>query len=169
MKLLRIEKIISGGQTGVDRAALDLAMETGLSCGGWCPKGRKAEDGPIDARYPLKETESAKYSVRTEKNVRESDGTLVLTGCGPPGAGTTLTIRFAQRLKKPFLVLVLSEAIDYESVKRWIEAQNIKALNIAGPRESDEPGIYSRALKFLKKLFLQDNSVHEQQSPPQQT
>ncbi len=168
MKIPRIEKIISGGQTGVDRAALDFAMEIGLSCGGWCPKGRKAEDGPIDVRYPLKETESPKYSVRTEKNVRESDGTLVLTGCGPAGAGTTLTIRFAQRLKKPFLVLVLSEGSDFEAVKRWIEAQNIKVLNIAGPRESDEPGIYNRALKFLKKLLVQNNSAHEQQSPPQQ-
>ncbi len=153
----------------MDRAALDLAMEIGLSCGGWCPKGRKAEDGPIDTRYPLKETESAKYSVRTEKNVKESDGTLVLTGCGPAGAGTALTIRFAQKLKKPFLVLALSEGSDFEAVKRWIEAENIKVLNVAGPRESDDPGIYHRALNFLKKLFVQDDCAHEQQSPPQQT
>src|SRR5512136_1042597 len=84
----RVGKIISGGQTGVDRAALDVALELGISSGGWCPKGRKAEDGPIDIRYPVRETTSANYSVRTGRNVRESDGTLVLTGLGRASAGT---------------------------------------------------------------------------------
>ncbi|MEZ6054758.1 MAG: putative molybdenum carrier protein, partial [Planctomycetaceae bacterium] len=83
--------IVSGGQTGVDRAALDVGLDLDLPCGGWCPRGRKAEDGPIDERYPLKETESAKYDVRTRRNVRDSDGTLVLT-VGDPIGGTALTV-----------------------------------------------------------------------------
>jgi predicted Rossmann-fold nucleotide-binding protein len=74
-----IKRIISGGQTGVDRAALDVALELGIPCGGWCPKGRLAEDGSIDLRYPLKETNSSEYRERTEKNVEDSDGTLILT------------------------------------------------------------------------------------------
>jgi hypothetical protein len=73
-----LEKIISGGQTGVDRGALDAALEASFPCGGWCPKGRKAEDGPIPARYPLKEMDGPAYRLRTERNVRDSDGTLIL-------------------------------------------------------------------------------------------
>src|SRR4030042_3461464 len=96
-----IERIISGGQTGVDRAALDVAFELDIPCGGWCPKGRKAEEGPIDTRYPLQETVSVRYPIRTERNVRESDGTLILTW-GKPSGGTALTIKFAQKNKKPF-------------------------------------------------------------------
>lgn len=91
-------KIISGGQTGVDRAALDAALQLGIPCGGWCPKGRKAKDGPIPDRYPLKETESGSYPVRTEMNVRDSDGTLILTW-GRPTGGTALTVRLARRHK----------------------------------------------------------------------
>ena len=87
---MRVERIVSGGQTGVDRAALDVAIELGVPCGGWCPRGRKAEDGPIAARYPLRETNSVSYRVRTERNVRESDGVLILTW-GPPREGTALT------------------------------------------------------------------------------
>lgn len=99
-------KIVSGGQTGVDRAALDTALELGLPCGGRCPRGRKAEDGPIPARYPLTETSSAEYAQRTEWNVRDSDGTLVLTR-GQPTGGTALTIELAERLGKPYLVVDL--------------------------------------------------------------
>jgi hypothetical protein len=84
-------KIISGGQTGVDRAALDAALALNIPCGGWCPKGRKAEDGPIPERYPLQETSSADYRVRTEKNVTDSDGTLILTR-GPVTGGTAYTV-----------------------------------------------------------------------------
>ena len=149
----RIEKIISGGQTGVDRAALDVALELGISCGGWCPKGRKAEDGPIDKRYPLWETTSANYSVRTGKNVRESDGTLVLTGRGRPSAGTALTIKLAQKYKKPYLVRNEFMKKHLGTVKMWLEVNRIRVLNVAGPRETEVPGIRDRAFEFLKELF----------------
>ena len=90
-----VEKIISGGQTGADRAALDVALELKIPCGGWCPKGRRAEDGRIDDRYPLKETPSTDYRVRTRLNVEESDGTLVITR-GPLTGGTALTIKLVR-------------------------------------------------------------------------
>jgi hypothetical protein len=165
----RIEKIISGGQTGVDRAALDVALELGISCGGCCPKGRKAEDGPIDIRYPLRETHSPRYSVRTERNVRESDGTLVLTGLGRASAGTALTIRFAQKDKKPYLVRDLFVRKDLGTVRKWLEVNRIRALNVAGPRESESPGIHDKAFEFLKELFMTQKADQEQQTPPQQT
>src|SRR5688572_16678238 len=97
-------KIISGGQTGVDRAALDVALELGLPCGGWCPKGRKAEDGVIDPKYPLQETSTDDYPQRTEKNVQDSDATLILTR-GKPDGGTALTRSLAREHKKPCKVV----------------------------------------------------------------
>ena len=127
-----IKKIISGGQTGVDRAALDVALELELPCGGWCPKGRKAEDGPIDCRYPLRETNSSDYRVRTEKNVKDSDGTLILTW-GAPTGGTAFTIKMAEKHKKPYLVFDLSKNMDSTHAVNWIKAQGIAALNVAGP------------------------------------
>lgn len=165
--MVYIEKIISGGQTGVDRAALDVAMELGISCGGWCPKGRKAEDGPIDARYPLQETSSSNYSVRTGKNVRESDGTLILTK-GRPRTGTALTIRIAQKHDKPYFVTNPFVKKDLRTLKRWLEFNHIRILNVAGPRESDLPGIYEKTIRFLKDFFMEE-AAQEQQSPPQQT
>ena len=147
-----IEKIVSGGQTGVDRAALDVALELGIPCGGWCPKGRKAEDGPIDIRYPLNETRSADYRIRTERNVRESDGTLIFTW-GKPKGGTALTTRFAQKYRKPYLVVDLCEEGNPEVVKKWGEVSKIRVLNIAGIRESERPGIYHRTVEFLREVF----------------
>jgi len=149
---LHIEKIISGGQTGVDRAALDVAFELDIPCGGWCPRGRKAEDGPIHTRYPLQETVSVRYPIRTEKNVRESDGTLILTWRKPSG-GTALTIKFAQKHKKPFCIIDLSMVGDLKTVKEWAKVNRIGILNVAGPPESNKPGIYDQALKFLRGLL----------------
>ena len=145
-------KIISGGQTGVDRAALDVALELGLPCGGWCPKGRRAEDGTIAARYPLTETPSEKYPQRTEWNVRDADGTLVLTR-GQPQGGTALTTAIAERLQKPKLVVDLSQPADPESVRNWIEGNGIRVLNIAGPRERENPGISAEAAEFLRNIL----------------
>jgi hypothetical protein len=147
-----IQKIVSGGQTGVDRAALDVALQLGIPCGGWCPKGRKAEDGPIDIRYPLKETNSGNYRIRTEKNVRESDGTPIFTWRKPRG-GTALTIKFAQKYEKPYLVVDLSEGCDQGTVRRWGEVDKIRVLNIAGLWESELPGIYHRTVQFLREVF----------------
>lgn len=145
-------KIVSGGQTGVDRAALDTALELGLPVGGWCPKGRRAEDGPIDKRYPLQETESFYYPIRTEKNVLDSDGTLILTR-GKPKGGTALTVKLARAHKKPYLLVDLSAGEEVSPVRDWGKVNRIKVLNVAGPRESETPGIYDRAVCFLKKVL----------------
>jgi hypothetical protein len=145
-------KIISGGQTGVDRATLDVALEYGLPYGGWCPRGRKAEDGRLDDRYPLQETPSEVYAQRTEWNVRDADGTLVLTA-GEPTGGTALTIELASRLSKPCLVLDLGKRPSIKRVREWAAANQVRVLNVAGPRESTCPGVYARAARFLRRLL----------------
>lgn len=147
-------KIISGGQTGVDRAALDFAMRTGIVCGGWCPKNRKAEDGPIDKKYPLKETSDASYETRTKLNVQDSDGTLIIYD-GKLDDGTLLTVELAQKLEKPLLMIDLSgeKDINWQKVSNWINFNYIEILNIAGPRESANPGIYVITLNFLEELL----------------
>ncbi|MEW4489838.1 putative molybdenum carrier protein [Thalassoglobus sp. JC818] len=145
-------KIVSGGQTGVDRAALDAALLLRIPCGGWCPSGRRAEDGPIPEIYPLKEMTSPRYDVRTRENVADSDGTLILTDCDR-SSGTLLTIRTAQRLDKPLLVLDFRQLLitdRQEQLNEWIEVNSISTLNVAGPRESTSPGIYSRSKSFLQ-------------------
>lgn len=146
-------KIVSGGQTGVDRAALDVAIELGLECGGWCPKGRRAEDGPILAKYPLVKTPTSEYSQRTEWNVRDSDGTLILYRERLFG-GTELTMELAQKLHKPFLLVDIAKAAKAELVQDWIENNNFKILNVAGPGEESEPGIYHSAQEVLRTIFL---------------
>jgi hypothetical protein len=145
-------KIISGGQTGVDRAALDAARACGLDCGGWCPRGRRAEDGTISPEYPLAETPTVEYAVRTEWNVRDADATLILTA-GPLSGGTALTKTLAERLGKRCLVVDLNAAPDVPTVAEWSTAPTIPVLNIAGPRESTSPGIYDLSRRFLEELF----------------
>jgi hypothetical protein len=145
-------KVVSGKQTGVDRAALDAARSAGLPCGGWCPQSRRAEDGPIGGAYPLTETPTDDYAQRTEWNVRDSDGTLVLTR-GRPSGGTASTIATARRLRRPLLVLDLAKGPSPEEVLPWIEAEGIGVLNVAGPRESQRPGIGEEARGFLERLF----------------
>jgi len=147
-----IEKIISGGQTGVDRAALDVALQLGMACGGWCPRGRRAEDGAIAARYPLRETPREEYPQRTQWNVRDSDGTLVMTR-GPARGGTGLTISIAKRLGKPLLVVDFTQEQDAAEVRSWAEANRVGVLNVAGPRERENPGIYDEAIRFLRAVF----------------
>jgi len=148
-----ITKVVSGGQTGVDRAALDVAREQGIPCGGWCPKGRRAEDGTILPHYPVIETPSVDYAQRTEWNVRDADGTLVLTR-GPATGGTALTLEIAHRLRKPYLVLDLGEEPSPAAVQGWADQNRITTLNIAGPRESTAPGIYEQARQFLHTALL---------------
>jgi hypothetical protein len=148
-------KIISGGQTGVDRAALDVALELGIPCGGWCPQGRKAEEGPIDPKYPLQETLSPNYPLRTEKNLREADGTLILTK-GPVSGGTAYTVQVAVQYNKPYLVIDLDNKTDPHLVREWGEKNKVEILNVAGPRESKAPGIYDRAVELLRKILNED-------------
>jgi hypothetical protein len=145
-------KIISGGQTGVDRAALDVALELGLPCGGWCPRGRKAEDGVLPAQYPLVETTSEIYAERTAKNVRESDGTLVLL-TGPPTGGTKLTIDMAAKQNKACLLVEFSNDAAATMIQDWIHQNQIKVLNVAGPRESQAPGVYAQAYTLLRQVL----------------
>ena len=151
--LLLPGKIISGGQTGVDRAALDAAMDLGVSAGGWCPAGRRAEDGPIALRYPLTETEEADYAVRTARNVEMADATLIITN-GRLSGGTELTLQCALQAAKPCLVVDLREPLDYaDQVCRWIASLQINILNVAGPRESSQPGVYSLARDLLRDIL----------------
>ncbi len=145
--------IVSGGQTGVDRAALDAAIELGLSHGGWCPKGRRAEDGVLASVYSLRETISAQYPQRTEWNVRDSDGTLIVTNNELAG-GTRLTYEIALRLKKHVYLAKLHDKSSLESIQNWITQGQIAVLNVAGPRESSCPGIYHHAKAFLRRLLL---------------
>ena len=146
-------KIVSGGQTGVDRAALDVALELGLSCGGWCPRGRKAEDGPIPDRYPLTETTSIDYAQRTEWNVRDSDGTVVFSVEPVLSAGSKETIEFATKYGNPVLHLYRSgesASLGLELL-RFIRDNHIKTLNVAGPRASEEPEVAAFVREVLEK------------------
>jgi predicted Rossmann-fold nucleotide-binding protein len=147
-----IEKIVSGGQTGVDRAALDAAMTAGLPCGGWCPKGRMAEDGVIDGKYPLAETPAYDFSQRTEWNVRDSDGTLILAG-GELSGGTAYTEMMARRHNRPLLIINPHDIESVAAVRDWAERAGVRVLNVAGPRASKEPGIYKQAVRFLTELL----------------
>ena len=147
-----ITRLVSGGQTGVDRAALDVALELGIPCGGWCPLGRKAEDGPIPPRYPLRETATDTYAERTELNVRDSDATLIILH-GSPAGGTRLTIEQAILQKKPHLVVNLAQEVDPAIVHKWLDNQAVRVLNVAGPRESEAPGIHGRTRSLLRQVF----------------
>jgi Circularly permutated YpsA SLOG family len=154
----RLRKIVSGGQTGVDRAALDVAIALNLACGGWCPRGRRAEDGRIPQRYPLEETATSSYSSRTIQNVIDSDGTLVLT-VGAIRGGTLLTKNTAQKRHKPHLVVDLTKIAEIADVVDWMKKHEIGVLNVAGPRASQAPAAYDLAARFLLKLF----SIREKQ------
>lgn len=145
-------RVVSGGQTGVDRAALDAAIALGLPIGGWCPRGRRGEDGPIPERYPLRETPNADYSERTEWNVRDSDATLILHR-GPMSGGTRLTAELARRLGKPLLARDLAAPIDVRAIADWLVANHVRVLNCAGPRESGAPGIGEESQRIFAAVF----------------
>ncbi|MEA1934382.1 MAG: putative molybdenum carrier protein [Thermodesulfobacteriota bacterium] len=150
-------KIISGGQTGADRAALDAAMDLGIDYGGSLPKGRKAEDGQLDPKYEkLIELESADYTIRTEKNVVDSDGTLIFTR-GTPAGGTGLTVKYALKHRKPFLIVNFNKDSPDQAadkIRAWLDSAEPRILNVAGPRESLSPGMYSNVLYVMKKCRL---------------
>jgi hypothetical protein len=149
----QVRRIISGGQTGVDRAALDIALQLGIEHGGYCPRGRRAEDGRIPPQYLLSETESEHYHVRTEQNVNAADATLILYRHELRG-GTKLTYELARRAGKPCLKVELAKRPSALAVRHWLAEREVATLNVAGPRESQMAGIYREARRFLAELLL---------------
>lgn len=152
MSINRLRKIVSGGQTGVDRAALDEAIGAGMAHGGWIPAGRRTEDGPLPEEYDMTETPSPGYPERTRRNVRDSDATLIITR-GDPTGGTALTIEVAKKLGRPFLVLDIAGNPDISAVAGWLIRHRFRTLNVAGPRESTAPGIYEQSSLVLRRVF----------------
>ena len=157
-----IEKIISGAQSGADRAGLDFAIEHHVPHGGWCPQGRKAEDGPIDPRYNLQETPSSNYLQRTEWNVRDSDGTVVFSIAPILTGGSQKTIELAHKHHKPVIHIAKKggSGLPAQALLRFILVHNIKVLNVAGPRASKEPDVYG----FVKDVFVK--ALEQPGSPP---
>lgn len=146
-----IQMIVSGGQTRADRAALDWAIKNCVYHGGWCPKGRKAEDGPIDVRYQLKETPRADYLQRTEWNARDSDGTVIFSIGEILTGGSKKTVELARKHGKP--VFHISKTVGISAaeagLRRFVEEHGIRVLNVAGPRASKEPEVSA----FVKEVL----------------
>jgi hypothetical protein len=155
---MQITKIVSGGQTGADRAALDFAIEYDMDHGGWMPEGRMAEDGPIPDRYGLIELSGGGYARRTEKNVEDSDGTLIVSR-GPLSGGSLLTFEVAQKHGRPCVhvdletVIVFDAAID---VYEWLRGHEVHVLNVAGPRASKDESIYELTWNLLEMVLHMD-------------
>ena len=150
-----LEKVVSGGQTGADRAALDWAIARGLDHGGWCPRGRRAEDGTIARRYRLTETPSDSYVERTECNVRDSEGTVILSVGETLTGGSKRTAELARQHGKPWLHLS-KEATPGDAGKRlygFVQEHGIRVLNVAGPRASTEPDIGEFVRQVLDQAF----------------
>lgn len=150
---MTLQKIVSGGQTGVDRGALDATLAANFSCGGWCPEGRQAEDGPIPDRYPLTTLPGANYLERTSRNVIDSDATLVLY-FGELSGGTLKTVEFCDRFRKPVLALngnAFNADTAASKAAAFVQSHAIRVLNVAGPRESGHAGarLYAEAVISL--------------------
>jgi hypothetical protein len=148
-------RIVSGGQTGVDRGALDAALSSDAPAGGWCPAGRRAEDGRIPARYPLRETAAGGYAERTARNVADSDGTLVLT-FGAPRGGTAFTVRCCEDAGRALLIIDAASVTPDRAADlaaRFVREHGLRALNIAGPRESEAPGARDYAFAAVRTLL----------------
>jgi hypothetical protein len=151
-----VQKIVSGGQTGADRAAQDWAIEHGVQHGGWCPKGRKAEDGVIDVRYNLNETTSSAYSARTELNVRDSDGTVIISIAQELRGGSRQTAEFAAKRGKPVLHVSRADGAHEAALKlrQFVVQNGIRVLNVAGPRASEEPTVAEFVNLVLTKALM---------------
>lgn len=148
---LPLSRIISGGQTGADRAALDWAIVHEVPHGGWCPRGRRAADGKLDERYHLRETPLTSYAQRTEWNVRDADGTVLITLGTRLVGGTKRTFQLARRHKKPCLHLARTVPLaqNAQALRVFIREHAIATLNVAGSRESEEPGVG----EFVRELL----------------
>jgi hypothetical protein len=150
-----IKKIVSGGQTGADQAALDVAIEMGISHGGWVPKGRKTENGRLSPKYRLKEINSIDYGQRTELNVVDSDGTVIFSH-GDLKGGSAYTLKVAKKHNKPCIHIDLDKISEYKAVeiiKSWIDVRNIEILNVAGSRKSEDHLIYEDVQSVLKSVL----------------
>jgi hypothetical protein len=164
--IVQITVIISGGQSGVDRAAFDVALAWGVLLGGWVPRGRLDEFGTIDPKYPnLREAESDDPAVRTFLNVRDSDGTLMISR-GPLLGGSCHAIKSAHQLFRPLCLIDLSTDSLPKCIEKavyWIHYNKIQRLNVGGPRESEDPEIYGYSVQLmsgvLARLFQEDSRV----------
>ncbi|MEE4174616.1 MAG: putative molybdenum carrier protein [Xanthomonadales bacterium] len=160
LRTIELHRIVSGGQTGVDRGALDAALERGFPCGGWCPDGRLAEDGPLPERYPLTELPGGAYADRTEANVRDSDATLILTPREPEG-GTRLTRASCEHLGRPCLTIefppdqVLTETVEHAlpRLRAFLSEAGAQTLNVAGPRASEWHEAYHAGRSMVSRLL----------------
>jgi len=161
-----LQKIISGGQTGADRAALDVAIKFNIPHGGWVPKGRIAEDGPLSDNYHLQERPPSSYPARTEQNVIDSNGTLIFSR-GKPTGGTEYTRKMVLKHKKRMLHIDLNIATSYDAaslIRSWIELQNIQILNVAGPRASKDSRIYDEVFRILEMAIIMSKVQEKRQS-----
>jgi hypothetical protein len=153
-----IKKLISGGQSGVDRAALDAAIKLAIPHGGWIPRGRLTENGPLPPKYQLKETGSNSYADRTERNVLDGDGTLIISH-GPLTGGSKYTREMAIKHNRAWLHIDLNQIPAFQTavtIKDWVQMNNIEVLNVAGPRASQDPKIYKEVLKILESVYYLD-------------
>lgn len=153
--MLNLEKIISGGQTGADRAALDFAMDHNFPYGGWLPKGRKTEDGALPLKYHLQEMPTEDYSKRTLQNVLDADGTMIVSH-GFLTGGSALTREFAIQYKKHWIHIDLKKMTLKEAVEMlilWLTENEIKVLNVAGPKAGKDPKIYEAVLRLLQETL----------------
>ena len=150
-----LKKIISGGQTGADRAGLDTAIAKGIPHGGWIPKGRKTEDGVLPDKYNLSEMTTKSYPKRTEKNILDSDGTLIISH-GKITGGSSLTRKLAKQHEKPWIHLNMNDLSIKEAatqLTRWIKGHQIQILNVAGPRATKDPAIHSITSEVIESCI----------------
>ncbi|MHC1767444.1 MAG: putative molybdenum carrier protein [Verrucomicrobiia bacterium] len=161
-----VSKIISGGQTGADTAALDFALQHGIPHGGWCPKGRSAEDGRIPDKYALQETKTSRYAERTRLNVQDSDGTLIFSRV-PLSGGTILTADLCQRMGKPTIVIEPTSSIEDGAVqvRQFLETHSIRVLNVAGPRASTDPSVYGFTKAVLREALIEATGAIDHTGP----
>jgi hypothetical protein len=161
-----IPKLVSGGQTGADRAALDFALARHLPHGGWCPRGRRAEDGPLAARYQLRETPDDDHAQRTEWNVRDSDGTVIFSLAAELTGGSAHTADCARRLGRPWLHLTPAVPQPARLLREFVAAHALATLNVAGPRASEEPAVGVFVRRVLEEAFPPDGSGRPETGKP---
>jgi ADP-ribose pyrophosphatase YjhB (NUDIX family) len=167
-KKYALAMLISGGQTGVDRIALDFAMQAGIAHAGWCPLGRRAEDGEIPKKYCLREASTPLYQQRTRLNVRDSQATLIFSDQRRQSRGTALTVKYAVQLAKPFIVVDVDN-VDRLAVLKWLRRVKPQILNVAGPRAGESSRAVEVALQLLLEIICADTEKAVCWPPPKPT